>query len=142
MSEGHDLRKRRQALETELGGLRDQRERAFRANDEAVSRLPAGVIEPEVVEMPEFVDEEMAADSDMKDLRHEIGLIERELVHTRQFGVTQHDAAAMSEFADDDVAADSAIVDLRHQIDVIDNKLARNDGVRGAARRVLWWLRK
>jgi len=142
VSEDHDLRKRRQALETELGGLRDQQQRALEANEDAVSRLPAGVIEPEVVEMPEFVDEEMAADADMEELRHEIDLIDNELVHTRQFGVTQHDAAAMSEFAEDEVAADSAMADLRQQIDVIDNELARNDGVRGAARRVLWWLRK
>jgi hypothetical protein len=142
MSDEHDLRKRRQALETELGGLRDQQERGLMANDDAVSRLPAGVIEPEAVEMSEFTDEERAAESDMEDLRHEIDMIDSELVHTRQFGVTQHAAASMSEFADDEVAADTAIVDLRHQIDVIDNELARRDGVRGAARRMLWWLRK
>jgi hypothetical protein len=142
MSEDQDLRKRRRALETELGGLSDQQERALRANADAVNRLPTGVTRPEAVELPEVAAEEVAADSAMEDLRHQIDLIDDELVHTRQFGVTQHDAASMSEFADDEAAADSAIDDLRRQIDVIDNELARNDGLKGVRRRVLWWLRK
>jgi hypothetical protein len=147
MSDDHDLRKRRQALETELAGLSDQQERGFRANADAVNRLPAGVIEPEAAETPEFAAselaaEERAADSAMEDLRDQIDLIDDELVHSRQFGVTQHDASSMSEFADDEAAADSAIADLRRQIDAIDHELARSEGVTGAGSRVLWWLRK
>jgi hypothetical protein len=136
MSENHGLRERRQALETELGGLRDQQERGFRANEDAVGR------QPEAAEVPELVDDEVAAESAMEDLRQQIDLVGSELAHARQFGVTQHDAAAMGEFADDDVAADSAIDDLGRQIEVIDNELARDDGLRGARRRLLWWLRK
>jgi len=105
MSDDQDLRKRRQALETELGGLLDQQERGLRATAEAVSRLPAGVLEPETY-ASELRDEEIAADSAMDDLHRQIDAIDDELVHTRQFGVTQHDAAAMSEFAEDEAAAE------------------------------------
>jgi hypothetical protein len=143
MSDDQDLRKRRQALETELAGLSDQQERGFSANADAVNRLPAGVRQPEAVQTPElFTAEERAADSAMEDLRDQIDSIDDELVHSRQFGVTQHDPASMSEFADDEVAAGSAIDDLRRQIDVIDHELARGEGVSGAVRRALWWLRK
>jgi hypothetical protein len=141
MTEDQDLRKRRQALETELGGLLDQQERGERASAEAVGRLPAGVLEPEAG-ASEFQDEEIAAESAMDDLRRQIDAIDSELVHTRQFGVTQHDAAAMSEFAEDDAAAETAIHDLRRQIDAIDDELSRKDGVSGARRRMLRWLRK
>ena len=146
MSDDQDLRKRRQALETELAGLSDQQQRGFTANADAVDRLPAGVRQPEAMQTPEldeFTAEERAADLAMEDLRDQIDLIDDELVHTRQFGVTQHDPASMSEFADDEVAAGAAIDDLRRQIDVIDHELARGEGgVRGAVRRALWWLRK
>jgi hypothetical protein len=146
MSDDQDLRKRRQALETELAGLSDQQQRGFSANADAVDRLPAGVRQPEAVQAPEleeFTAEERAADSAMEDLRFQIDLIDDKLVHSRQFGVTQHDPASMSEFADDKAAADSAIDDLRRQIEEIDHELARSEGgFRGAARRALWWLRR
>jgi len=142
MSEDQDLRQRRQALEAELGALSDQQERGDRANADAVSRLPAAVVQPEPAQMSEVADEERAADSAMDELRDEINLIADELVHARQFGVTQHDPASMSEFAEDDEAADSAIDDLRRQIDVLDHELAARDGVKASGRRLLWWLRK
>jgi hypothetical protein len=144
MREGHDLRKRRQALETELGGLRDQRERGFRANRDALSRQQFAVTRPDAAGTSEFVDDEAAADAGMNDLRRQIDLVGDELARTRQFGVTQHDAAGMAEFADDEVAADAAMEDLRRQIELIDHALARsaNGGLRGAAQRVLWWLHR
>jgi hypothetical protein len=79
MSEVTDLRQRRRALETELGRLREQRERAFRANSDALALQRAGVTHHDGAEMKEFADNEVAGDSAMTDLRREIELIDDEL---------------------------------------------------------------
>jgi hypothetical protein len=54
MSDVQDLRQRRQALETELSGLREQRDRAFRANSDALSLQRVGVTDRNAAEMQQF----------------------------------------------------------------------------------------
>jgi hypothetical protein len=78
MSKVRDLRQRRQALETELSGLRQQRERAFRANSDALSRQRAGVTDHNAGEMQKFADEEIVGDPAMTALRRQIELIDHE----------------------------------------------------------------
>jgi hypothetical protein len=84
MSEVTDLRTRRQALDTQLSGLREQRERAFRANSDALSRQRVGVTDHDAAAMQAFASDEVAGDSAMTDLRREIELIDAEL--TRNHG--------------------------------------------------------
>jgi hypothetical protein len=79
MNEAHDLRQRRQALETELSSLRDQRERAFRANSDALSLQRAGVTDHNASEMQQLADDETAGDSAMTELRRQIELIDDQL---------------------------------------------------------------
>jgi hypothetical protein len=88
MSEAQDLRQRRQALETELSGLREQRERAFRANSDALSRQRVGVTDHNADEMQQFADDETAGDSSMTDLRRQIRLIDDQLARNHGGGVT------------------------------------------------------
>jgi hypothetical protein len=79
MSEVQDLRQRRQALETQLSALRAQRDHAFRANSDALSRQRAGVTHHDAEEMKEFAADEVAGDSAMTDLRRQIESIDDEL---------------------------------------------------------------
>jgi hypothetical protein len=79
MSEVQDLRQRRQALETELSRLREQRERAFCANSDALSLQRVGVTDHNAAEMQELADDETAGDSAMTERRREIELIDDEL---------------------------------------------------------------
>jgi hypothetical protein len=79
LSEVEDLRQRRQALEAELSGLREQRERAFRANSDALSLQRVGVTDHSPAEMQQFADDETDGDSAMTELRREIELIDDEL---------------------------------------------------------------
>jgi hypothetical protein len=79
MSEARDLRQRRQVLETQLNGLRDQRERASRANSYAVSRQRAGVTDHNEAVMQEHADNETAGDPAMTEVRREIEAIDEEL---------------------------------------------------------------
>jgi ABC-type phosphate transport system auxiliary subunit len=87
MSEVDDLRQRRQALETQLSALREQRERAFRANS-VLSRQRVGVTHHDAVEMQEFAADEVAGDSAMTDLRRRIELIDDELARDHGGGFT------------------------------------------------------
>ncbi len=89
MSEVQDLRQRRQALEAQLGALREERERAFRANSDALSRQRAGVTLHDDAEMKEFADHEVAGDSAMTDLRRQIELIDVELARDHGGGLTE-----------------------------------------------------
>jgi hypothetical protein len=87
MSDVQDLRRRRQALETELSGLREQRERAFRANSDALSLQRVGVTDRNPAEMQEFADDETAGDSAMTELRRQIGVIDAELARDHRGGL-------------------------------------------------------
>ena len=86
MNEVQELRQRRQALETERRGLREQRERAYRANSDALSLQRAGVTDHDSTEMQEFADDETAGDSAMTALSREIELIDANLATTRRGG--------------------------------------------------------
>jgi hypothetical protein len=86
MSEVDDLRQRRQALETQLSALREQRERAFRANS-VLSRQRVGVTHYDAAEMQEFAADEVAGDSAMTDLRRRIELIDDELARDHGGGL-------------------------------------------------------
>ncbi len=88
MSDVRDLRQRRHALETELSGLRDQRERAFRANSDALSLQRAGVTDHNAAEMQRFADDETAGDSAITKLRRQIELIDDELASKQRGGVS------------------------------------------------------
>jgi hypothetical protein len=74
-----DLRQRRQALETQLSALREQREHAARTNSYARSRQRIGVTAHTAVQMQEFADDQIAGESAMTDLRRQIELIDDEL---------------------------------------------------------------
>lgn len=87
MSDVQDLRQRRQALETKLSELDEQRERAFRANSDARSLQRAGIAEHTAGEMQHLADDETAGDSAMTELRREIELIDDELARGQQGGV-------------------------------------------------------
>jgi hypothetical protein len=88
MSEVQDLQRRRQALETELSGLREQRERAFRANSDVLSLQRAGVTDHSAAEMQAFAANEIAGDSAMTELRRQIELIDDELARDHHDGFT------------------------------------------------------
>jgi len=88
MSEVQDLRRRRGALDTELGALREQRERASRANSFALSRQRAGVTQHDEADMKELADDEVAGDAAITDLRRQIESIDTELARDDGRGVT------------------------------------------------------
>lgn len=79
MSEVQDLRQQRVALQTQLGTLREERERASRANSFAMSRQRAGVTQHDESQMKELADSEVAGDSAIADVRRKIELIDNEL---------------------------------------------------------------
>jgi hypothetical protein len=79
MSDVNELRRQRQALETQLGTLSGQKEYAFRVNSDALALQRAGVTHHDGVEMQQFADAELAGDSTMTDLRRRIALIDDEL---------------------------------------------------------------
>jgi hypothetical protein len=79
MSDVNELRRRRQALEAQLGTLTTQKEHAFRANSDARALQDAGVTHHDRSEMDQFSDAEVAGDSTMTDLRRQIALIDDEL---------------------------------------------------------------
>jgi hypothetical protein len=87
MSEVQDLRQRRQALETQLSALRDQPERAFRANSDALSRQRAGVTHHDAADMQALATDEVTGDSAMTDLRRQIELIDDELARDHGAGL-------------------------------------------------------
>jgi hypothetical protein len=87
MSDVSDLRRRRQALETQLGALDEQRERAFRANSDARALQDAGVTHHDRAEMKQFSDAETAGDSTMTNLRRQIALIDDELERNQGRGL-------------------------------------------------------
>jgi hypothetical protein len=80
MNEVQDLRERREALQTELGSLREQQERASRANSYALSRQRAGVTHLDESEMKELADDEVARGPAIAEVRREIELIDSELL--------------------------------------------------------------
>lgn len=88
MSEVQELRQRRMALQTELGTLREQRERTSRANSYALSRQRAGVTNHDKSEMKAFADDEVAGDSAITDLRRQIESIDNELERDYGTGLT------------------------------------------------------
>jgi hypothetical protein len=81
MTEVQVLRQRRAALETELLELREQQERASRANSYALSRQRAGVSHLAESEMKELADDEVARGPSITDIRREIESIDTELAH-------------------------------------------------------------
>jgi hypothetical protein len=89
MSEVQDLRQRREAMETELKALREQRERAFRANSDALSLQRSGVTDHSAAEMQQFADKETGGDSAMTELRREIELVDDELATKRRGGASR-----------------------------------------------------
>jgi hypothetical protein len=74
-------------METELSGLREQRERAFRANSDALSLQRYGVTDHNAAEMQQFADDESAGDSTMTDLRRGIEVIDDELARDHRSGI-------------------------------------------------------
>lgn len=79
MTEVRNLRQRRQALQTELGALREQQERASRANSYALSRQRAGVTDHDESQMKVFADDEAAGEPAITDVRRQIESIDTEL---------------------------------------------------------------
>ncbi|HZS25551.1 MAG TPA: hypothetical protein VFA30_11275 [Gaiellaceae bacterium] len=86
MSDVNELRQRREALETELAALTAQRERAFRANSDALALQQAGATHHDGTAMKELADAESAGDSTMTALRREIALIDDELARDHRGG--------------------------------------------------------
>lgn len=86
MNEVQELRQRRQALATELRGLREQREHAFRANSDALSLQRTGVTAHNPAEMRQLAHDETAGDSAMTKLRRQIELIDDELATKQRAG--------------------------------------------------------
>jgi hypothetical protein len=68
--------------------LREQRERAFRPNSDALSRQRVGVTHHDAAEIQEFATDEVASDSAMTDLRRQIELIDDELARDHRGGLT------------------------------------------------------
>lgn len=87
MNKVEDLRQRREALQTQLGALRDQHERASHTNSFALSRQRAGVTHLDESEMKEFADDEVARGPAITDVRREIELIDDELARDHGSGV-------------------------------------------------------
>jgi hypothetical protein len=88
MSDVHELRHRREALETQLSALQEQREHAFRVNSDALALQQAGVTHHDEAEMKGFAGNEIAGDATMTDLRRQIGLINDELDRDHGGGLT------------------------------------------------------
>jgi hypothetical protein len=80
MNEVQDLRQRREALQTQLGALREQQERASHANSYALSRQRAGVTHLDEAEMKELADDEVLRGPAITDIRRQIELIDSELL--------------------------------------------------------------
>jgi hypothetical protein len=91
-----DLRQRRQALETQLSALREQREHAARTNSYARSRQRIGVTAHTAVQMQEFADDQIAGESAMTDLRRQIELIDDELSRSSGGGLIGRGRRMMS----------------------------------------------
>jgi hypothetical protein len=83
MSDGNELHRRRDELQTQLTALTEQRERAFRVNSDALALQQAGVTHRDGAAMKELADAESAGDSAMTTLRREIEAIDKELAHDR-----------------------------------------------------------
>ena len=79
MSDVNELRRRREALETQLATLSQERERAFRVNSDALALQQAGVTHHDGAVMKQLSDAESAGDSTMTALRREIAQIDDEL---------------------------------------------------------------
>jgi hypothetical protein len=87
MSDVNELRRRREALETQLTALSEQRERAFRVNSDALSLQQAGVTHHDTAAMKTLADAESAGDSTMTLLRREIAQIDGELARDHRGGL-------------------------------------------------------
>jgi len=87
MSDGNELRRRRDALQTQLSAMTEQRERAFRTNSDALALQRAGVTDHDGAAMKKLADAESADDSAMTDLRREIDVIETELARDHKGGL-------------------------------------------------------
>jgi hypothetical protein len=96
MSTSDDLRRRREALQTELNNLRDQRERASRTNSYARSRQQAGVTDHSSAELKGFDDDEVAGDGRMSELRREIESLDGEISRTSGGGLVDRARRLMS----------------------------------------------
>jgi hypothetical protein len=88
MSDGNELRRRRDELERQLTALTGQRDRAFRANSDALARQQAGVTHHDRTAMKGFADAESADDSALTALRREIAAIDNELARDHRGGLT------------------------------------------------------
>jgi hypothetical protein len=86
MSDVNELRRRREALETQLAALTEKREHAFRVNSDALALQQAGVTHHDGAAMKELADAESAGDSTMSVLRREIAQIDDELVRDHRGG--------------------------------------------------------
>ena len=87
MNEVRDLRQRRQALQTDLSMLREQQERASRANSYALSRQRAGVTDHDESQLKELADDEVSREPAITDIRREIESIDNELAHDHGNGL-------------------------------------------------------
>ena len=87
MNEVQELRQRREALQTQLGTLREQQERASRANSYALSRQQAGVTHHDDAELKELADDEVAREPAITDLRRQIDSIDTELARDHDSGL-------------------------------------------------------
>jgi hypothetical protein len=83
MSKVEELRQRREALQTQLGALRDQQDRASHANSFALSRQRAGVTHLHESEMKQLADDEVARGPAITDIRRQIELIDDEIASDR-----------------------------------------------------------
>ena len=98
MSDANELRRRREALETQLTSLSRQRERAFRVNSDALALQQAGVTHHDGAAMKQLSDAEGAGDSTMTVLRREIAQIDEELVRDHRGGLVGRSQKIMSRF--------------------------------------------
>jgi hypothetical protein len=89
MNKVEDLRQRREALQTQLGALRDQQERASHANSFALSRQRAGVTHLDESEMKEFADDAVTREPAITDTRRQIELIDDELARNEGAHLTE-----------------------------------------------------
>lgn len=96
MNDANELRRRREALETQLTTLSRQRERAFRVNSDALALQQAGVTHHDGAAMKELSDAESAGDSTMTVLRREIAQIDDELVRDHRGGLAGRRQKIMS----------------------------------------------
>jgi hypothetical protein len=90
MSDVHELRRRRETVQTQLTSLIDQRERAFRLNSDALALQQAGVTHHDGAAMKELADAECAGDSRMTALRRQIDVIDDELARDHRGGLVGH----------------------------------------------------